>query len=141
MFGHRDWFVNTRNNPDFPARGMSFWTTFQGSGETGDNISSTESTITALDCANIRLEEVTTATQTKLVVVVGPLLTETKIGNHTYVLHSLSGEACSVVESILALVDCIDQNRTEWVCLMVEQNTMTQFAYDVSWIVLAYLNA
>ena len=39
------------------------------------------------------------------------------------------------------MVDMINQNRKELVRLMAEQKTTTQFAYDVSWIVSAYLNA
>ena len=50
---------------------MSFWTTLQGSGNVGDNIASTEGTITDLDGANVRHEEVTTSMWTKLAVVVG----------------------------------------------------------------------
>ena len=39
------------------------------------------------------------------------------------------------------MVDMINQNRKELVRLMAEQKTTTQFAYDVLWIVSAYLNA
>ena len=99
-----------------------------------------EGNITALEGANVRHEEVNTATRTKIAVVVGPLTTSTEMGTHTYVLHSLLGEACPVVEAILYLVGLIDRNRTEWVQIMVEQETTTRFAYDMSWIVSAYLN-
>ena len=46
-----------------------------------------------------------------------------------------------MVEAILPLVNWIEQNRTGWVFLMEEEETTMRFAYDVSWIVLAYLNA
>ena len=46
-----------------------------------------------------------------------------------------------MVEAILPLVYWINRNWTEWVCLMAEQETTTRFAYKVSWIVSAYLNA
>ena len=39
MFVHGDRFVNTRNYPACPAGGMSFWTTYQGGGNVGENIS------------------------------------------------------------------------------------------------------
>ena len=105
-----------------------------------EKIASTEGTTTALDGANIRHKDVTTATRTKLVVVVGPLTTAIEMGTHSYVLHSLLGGVSLVVEAILPLVNCIDRNRTEWVRLMADQETMTRFAYDVPWIILAYLN-
>ena len=57
----------------------------------GENIASVEGTITSLDGANVRPEEVTTATRTKLVVMVGPLTMATEMGTHAYVLHSLLG--------------------------------------------------
>ena len=44
------------------------------------------------------------------------------------------------MEDILPLVDWIERKRTEWVQIMAEQETTTWFAYDVSWIVSAYLN-
>ena len=78
--------------------------------------------------------------QTKLAVVAGPLRKATEMGTHAYVLHSLLGEACLVVQAILPLVAWIDRNWTVWVRLMADQETMTRFAYDVLWIVLAYLN-
>ena len=78
----------------------------------GENIASTEGTITALDSANVRHKEVTTATRTKLAVVVGKLITATEMGNHAYVLQSLLGEVFPVVEAILPLVNWIDRNRT-----------------------------
>ena len=77
MFVHRDWFVNPRKDPSCPAGGMSLWKTCQYNGNMGENISSTEGTITALKGANARHEEVTTMTRTKLAIVVGPLTTET----------------------------------------------------------------
>ena len=46
-----------------------------------------------------------------------------------------------MVQAIFPLVDWIDRNRMEWVSLMADQETTTRFAYDVSWIVSAYLNA
>ena len=46
-----------------------------------------------------------------------------------------------MVEALLLLVDWVDQNRIEWVRFMKEQGTTTQFAYNVSWIILAYSNA
>ena len=73
--------------------------------------------------------------------VVVTLTTVTEMGTHAYVLHFLLGEVCPVVQAILLLVDWIFRNRTEWVRLMADQETTTRFAYDVSWIVLAYLNA
>ena len=63
------------------------------------------------------------------------------MGTQAYALHSLLGGVCPVVEAILPLVDWIDRNRTDWVRLMAEKETTTRFAYDVSWTVLAYLNA
>ena len=45
-----------------------------------------------------------------------------------------------MVQAIFPLVDWIDRNRMEWVSLMADQETTTRFAYDVSWIVSAYLN-
>ena len=44
---------------------------------------------------------------------VGTITTATETGTHAYVLHSLLGEACLVVEAMLPLVDWIDRNRTE----------------------------
>ena len=93
MFVHGDWFVNPRHNPAYPDGGMSFWTTHQDGGNVGLNIASTEGIITALDGANVRHEEVTTVTQTKLAFVVGLLMTEMEMGTHAYVLQSLLGEA------------------------------------------------
>ena len=77
MFVHGDWFVNPRNDSTCPAGGMSFWTTRQEGGDVGENIFTTEGTITAMDGANVRHEEVTTAKRTKLAVVVGLLMTAT----------------------------------------------------------------
>ena len=135
MFVHGDRFFNPRHDPAFPAGGMSFWTTRQGGGDVGENISTMEGTITALDGANIRHEEVTSATQTKLAVVVGLLTTATETVTHTLVLHSLLGEVCPVVEAILSMVDWIERNRKEWFRIMAEQETTTRFAYYVLWIV------
>ena len=120
---------------------MKFCTTFRGGGNVGENIATTEGTVTTLDGANGRNEEVTTATRNKLVVILGLLTTATEAGTHAFFLHSLLRGACLVVEAILPLVDWIDWNRTEWVRIMAEQETTKQFAYNVSWIVLAYLNA
>ena len=95
----------------------------------------------ALDGTNVRHEEVTTATRTKLTVVVGPLTTATEMGTHAYVLHYLLGGVIQVVEAILLLVDWINQNRTEWMRLMADQETTTRFAYDLLWIISVYFNA
>ena len=46
-----------------------------------------------------------------------------------------------MVEAILPLVDWIDWIRTEWIRIIAKQEATTQFAYDLSWIVSAYLNA
>ena len=100
-----------------------------------------EGTITVLDGANVRHKIITTATKTKLAVVAEPMTMTTETGTHAYVLHCLLGGAWLVVEAILYMVGWIDRNQTEWVCLMEKQETMTQFAYDVLWIVSAYLNA
>ena len=140
MFVCGDRFVNPQNDPACSAGGMSFCTTRHGGSDVGENIATMEDTITALDGANFRHEEVTTTMGTKLAVVVGPLTTETETGTHAFVLHYLLEEACPVVEAILYLVGLIDRNRTEWVQIMVEQETTTRFAYDMSWIVSAYLN-
>ena len=105
MFVHRDWFVNPRHNLDFPTGGVSFWTTRQDGGDVGENIASTEEATTSLDGANASYKEVTSATQTKLAVVIGPLKTATELETHTYILHSLLGWAIPVVESILPLVN------------------------------------
>ena len=57
----------------------------------GEKISTMVGTTTALDGANVRHKEVTTATWTKLAVVVGLLTTATEMGTHAYVFHSLLG--------------------------------------------------
>ena len=54
MFVHRDWFVNTQNDPACPTREMTFWTIQQGGSGVGENIAFTEVTITPRDGANIR---------------------------------------------------------------------------------------
>ena len=77
LFLRRDRFINPCHNPACPAGGMSFRTTRQGGGDVVENIDSTEGTITAMDRANFRHGEVTTATRTKIEVVVGPLTTVT----------------------------------------------------------------
>ena len=94
-----------------------------------------------LDSTDVRHEEVTTVKRTELAVVVGLLTTSTDMGTHAYVLHSLLGEACPVVEAILPLVNWIDRNRMVWVWIKAEQEATTQFAHDMLWIVSAYLNA
>ena len=68
---------------------------------------------TALNGANARHEEVTTATRTKLAVVVGQLTVTTDMETHAYVFHSFLGGSCMVVEDILPLVYRINQNRTD----------------------------
>ena len=122
------WLVNPWHNPDFPAEGISLWTTCQGGSDMGDNIASTEGTINALDRVTTRHEEVTTATRTKLAVMVVPLMTATEIGTHAYVLQSLLGEACLVVQTILPLFNWIYRNRTEWVFLMADHETTARLA-------------
>ena len=112
MFVYGDRFFNPRHNPACPAGGMSLWMTHQGGSDVGENIATTEGKITVLDGANVRHEEVTTLVRTKLAVVLRPLTAETETGTHAFVLHSLLGEACLVVEAILSLVDWIDRNRT-----------------------------
>ena len=134
-------FVNPQHNPDCPARGVSFCTTRQGGGNVENNIASTEGEITALGGANVRNKEVTSVTRMKLAVVVGPLTTAPEMGIHSYVLHSLLRGVSPVVEAILPLFNWIDQNWTDWVCLMAKQETTAWFAYDVSWILSTYLNA
>ena len=74
----------------------------------GNNIATMEGTITALDGANVRHKEVATAMGVKLAVVVGQLTMATETGTHAFVLHSLVGEICLVVEAILPLFDWID---------------------------------
>ena len=108
MFVHRDRFVNPWHAPTCPSGGMSFWTTCQGRCGMGNNIATMEGTITALDGANVRHEEVATATGMKLAVVVGQLTMATETGTHAFVLHSLLGEICLVVEAILPLFNWID---------------------------------
>ena len=129
---HGDWFVIPRHDPAFPAGAMSFWKTRQGGGNVGENIATTDGTITALGGANVRHKEVTTETRKKLAVVVGLLTTATETGTHAFFLHSLLGGGCLAVEAILPLVDWIDRNRTELVRIMAEQDTTAQFAYNVS---------
>ena len=91
MFVHGYRFVNPWHEPDCPPRGVHFCKTRQGGGDVADNIASTEGKIVSLDGANVRHEEVKTATRTKLAVVVGPLTTATEMKTHAYVLHSLLG--------------------------------------------------
>ena len=110
MFVHGDRFINLWHNPACPTGGVSFWTTRQGGGDMGENIASTEGTITAVDGANVKHNEVMTVTLTKLVVVVGPLTMAIEMGTHAFVLYSMLGGACPVVESILPLVSWIEQN-------------------------------
>ena len=61
---------------------MYFLTTRRDGGNVEENIATTEGTITALDSANVRHKEVTTATWTKVAVVVGPLTTATDMRTH-----------------------------------------------------------
>ena len=75
MFVHGDLFVSLQHDPACPAGGVSFWMTRQGGSNEGENIYSMEGTITALDGANVRHEEVKTATRTILAAVVRPLTT------------------------------------------------------------------
>ena len=70
MFVHGDQFVNPWYDPDFPAGGVSFWTTQQGGSDVGEKIASTEGANRDLDGTNVKHEEVTSATQTKVVVMV-----------------------------------------------------------------------
>ena len=84
----------------------------------GDNISTTEGTITVLDGANVRHKEVRTVTRMKLAVAVGSLTVATEMGTHAYILHYLLEESCPVAEAIFSLVKWIDRNQTEWVCIM-----------------------
>ena len=105
MFVHRDRFVNPRHDPDCPAGGVSFWTILQDGGDVVENIASTEEATTALDGANASYEEVTSATRTKLAVLIGPLKTATELENHAYILHSLLGWASPVVEATPPLAD------------------------------------
>ena len=132
MLLHRDRFVNPQHDLDCPSGGVSFWTTCQGDGDMGEIVASTEGAIMSLDGANVRHEEVTSTMQTKLAVVVGPLKTTTEMGTYAYVLHSTLRGEIPVVEALPPLVDWIDRNRTEWVFLVAEQETMTRFAYNVS---------
>ena len=141
MFVHGDWFVNPRHDLACPAGGVYFWMTRQSGGKVGENIASTKGAITALDGANVRHEEVTSETRTKLAVVVGPMATATDMETHAYVLHSLLEGASLVTEATHPLVNWINWNQTEWVHLMAKQETTTRFSYNVSLIVLAYLNA
>ena len=85
MLGNR--FANPCHNPDFPARVMYLWMTRQGGRDVGENFAYTEGTITDQDGDNVRPKDVTTATRTKISVVVGPLTTATEMGTHAYVLH------------------------------------------------------
>ena len=140
-FVHRDRFVNPWHDPACPAGSVYLWTTRQDGSNMGGNTVSTEGVITALDSANVRHEEVTYATRTKLAVVIVPLIMTTEMRTHTYVLHFLLGGASPVVEALSPLVIWINRNWTEWVCLMAEQDTTTRFAYNNLWIVSVYLNA
>ena len=72
MFVHGDRFMNPGADPACPARSLSFWSTRQGGGVLGEEIAETEGKITALDGANVRHKEVTSATGVKLAVLVGP---------------------------------------------------------------------
>ena len=58
MFMCGDRFVNPQNDPACSAGGMSFCTTHQGGGNVVENIATAEGTITVLDGANVRHEEV-----------------------------------------------------------------------------------
>ena len=46
-----------------------------------------------------------------------------------------------MVEAILPLVDWIEENRSKWGRIMVDADSTTRFAYDLSWVVGLYLNA
>ena len=96
--------------------------------------------ITALDGTNVRQDEVTSATRFKLVVVVGPRTTATETRKLALPTHSLFGAQCPMVESILPLVDWIDENRSEWGRIMEDAESTTRFAYNVSGVVARYLN-
>ena len=80
MFVHGDRFMNPGADPACPAGGLFFWLTRQGGGVLGEEITETEGKITALDGANVRHEEIMSATRVKLAVVVGPWTTATETG-------------------------------------------------------------
>ena len=46
-----------------------------------------------------------------------------------------------MVETILPLVDWIDENRSKWGRITEDAEATTRFAYDVLWVVGRYLNA
>ena len=114
IFFHREKLINPGSDPACPSGGLSFWSTRQGTGVLGEEITETEGKITALDGTNVRHEEVTSATRVKLAVVVGPRITATETGMLAFASHSLFGVQCPMVEAILPLVDWIDKNRSEW---------------------------
>ena len=62
IFVQGDRFVSPRHDPICLAKGMPLWATVQGGGDIGENISTIEGTITALDGANVSHKEVTTTT-------------------------------------------------------------------------------
>ena len=141
MFVHGYIFMNPGADPACPVGGLSFWLTRQGGGVLGEEISETEGKITAIDGANVRHKEVTSATQVKLAVVVGPQTTATDTGTVAFALHSLFGAQCLMFESILPIVDWIDENQSKWGRIIEDTEATTRFAYDVSWVVGHYLNA
>ena len=110
-------------------------------GVLGEEIAETEGMITALDRTNVRQEEVTSATQVKLAVVVGPRTTATDTGTLAFATYFHFRAQCPMVEAILPLVYWIDENRSEWGGIMEDAESTTRFAYDVSWVVGRYLNA
>ena len=133
--------MNPGADPACPAGGLSLWSTRQGGGVLGEEISETEGNITALDGANVRHKEVMSATRVELAVVVGPQTTAPETGTLAFAFHSLFGAQCPMVEAIVQLVDWIDKNRSEWGSIMEDAEATTRFAYDMSWVVGRYLNA
>ena len=85
--------MNPGTDPACPPAGLSFWSTPQGGGVLGEEIAEMEGKITALEGANVRHEEVTSATRVKLAVVVGARTTATETGTLAFALHSLFGGA------------------------------------------------
>ena len=110
---HGDRFVNPGANPACPEVRLSFWMTRQDGGDLGETIAATEGRIAALDRANVRDDEVTTATQVKLAVVASPRTTAEEMRTLAFAAHSLLGYQCPLVEAFLPLLDWINSNRVE----------------------------
>ena len=129
-------------NPECPAGGFSVWAGLQGAEDVGGAIAASDADMADLDGRNTQADWIVRAENVVLRVLVGPLTTHQEVGTCCYLIQCLLGPQCPLLEALHSQdVDAIDKDFSLFSMQMVTSHRCTAFSYDVSCIIVTYLNA